>query len=409
MAGDSEVLIQPMFGGYDPDTYQQLHDVEPQPVLQDYASACPVRMLPTGELSYLGMSGIREIAQHDSSRSIPATDELLTSLGNERPLIPLQIDGDRHRDFRRILDPLFSPRKVAALEPAVRALANELIDSFVEGGSVDAYAEFCAILPATVFVRLMGIPESDIPHFMSFKNDLLRTDPSEGPEEAQARFVAAGKRCYGYFSQLLTEREASAEEHDDLIAWFMSAEVDGQRLTREDILDITYLLMIAGLDTVAASLSCFLSWLARHPEERQNIVAHPDMWPKVVEELLRFETPVPNTVRFAADDMEVDGRLIPKGTAIHLSWAAANLDPEAFPEPLTVNFDRPRSPHVTFASGAHRCLGSHLARMELVTALDAFHQRIPDYGITTGAKLKYEAFPVRLVSPLPLSWPTATS
>ena len=270
---------------------------------------------------------------------------------------------------------------------------------------MDLYAEILAILPATVFVRLMGIPESDIQYFMSFKNDLLRSDPEEAPEETGARLVAAGKRCYEYFNRVLDDREAAAEPGDDLIGWFMTAEVDGHRLTREDILDITYLLMIAGLDTVAASLSCFISWLARHPDERHKAVADPSMWPKVVEELLRFETPVPNTGRFASVDMEVNGFKIPAGTPLHMSWATANLDPEAFPDPLTVDFDRPTIPHVTFASGFHRCLGSHLARLELRTVLDEFHRLIPEYRIRPGADLHYEALPVRLANPLPLVWP----
>jgi cytochrome P450 len=408
MASEGAVTNQALLGGYDVEAYERLHEAEPQPFLQEYATECPVRNLPAGGLFYLGMRDVREVGQHESSRSIPVTDELVTNLGNERPLIPLQIDGELHRDYRRILDPLFSPRKVAVLEPAVRALANELIDNFIARGAADVYNEFCAILPATVFVRLMGIPESDIPYFMSFKNDLLRNEPGETPEKTQQRFVAAGKRCYGYFTRLLIERESSTEQHDDLIAWFMSAEVDGQRLTRDDILDVTYLLMIAGLDTVAASLSCFISWLARHPRERKEIVANPTMWPQVVEELLRYETPVPNTVRYAAEDMIVGGEQVAKGTVMHMSWAAANLDPEAFPHPLTVDFTRPRIPHVTFASGSHRCLGSHLARMELVTALDAFHKRIPDYDIAPGATLKYEAFPVRLVNPLPLVWSSSS-
>jgi cytochrome P450 len=403
MTQEAVVTNEMMLSGYDLQSFEALKVPEPQPFLQEFATTCPVRKLPSGDLFVLGMTTVRDVAQHDDVRSLPV-GALESTLGNERPLIPLQIDGEEHRDYRRILDPLFSPSKVAALQPAVRALCDELIDAFIERGSADLYGEFCAILPATVFVRLMGIPDKDLPYFMDFKNDLLRSDPAEPKEAAQARFVAAGKRCYAYFDALLTARAGSDEVHDDLIAWFMAAEVDGRRLSKENILDITYLLMIAGLDTVAASLSCFFSWLARHPDDRRKIVANPSMWPKVVEELLRFETPVPNTIRFAAEDFEVEGVMVPAGTSVHISWAAANLDPAVFANPLSVDFERGRIPHVTFASGPHRCLGSHLARMELTTALDQFHKRIPDYDIAAGQVLHYEALPVRLVDPLPLTW-----
>jgi len=391
--------------GYDLDTYRKLETMDIQPVLEALLTECPVRKVEDGGLMFLRMDDIRQIQRNPGTRSGRAAEHDESVLGNARPLIPLQIDGQLHTQYRKILDPLFTPKKVAPLEPAVRALTRELVDGFIDDGEADLYGQFCAILPATVFVRLMGIPESDIPYFIEFKNDLLRRDLTEAPEDTSARLVAAGKRCYEYFNRVVEEREAKGEPGDDLIGWFMTAEVDGHRLTREDILDITYLLMIAGLDTVAASLSCFFSWLARHPERRQQAVANPSMWPRVVEELLRFETPVPNTGRFAAADMEINGRHIPAGTALHMSWATANLDPEIFPNPLTVDFDRPTVPHVTFASGFHRCLGSHLARLELRTVLDEFHRLIPEYRIRPGSELHYEALPVRLVNPLPLAWP----
>jgi cytochrome P450 len=399
---DTEALNDGARIGFDLEAYHRLEAVEHQPFLEEYATECPVRSSPNGDLLFLRMDETLQIQRHPGV--VAMKPGVPSNLGNERPLIPLQIDGPLHTQYRKILDPLFSPRKVAPLEPAVRELADKLIDRFIDRGEADLYGEFCAILPATVFVRLMGIPESDISYFMSFKDDLLRSDPEEPAEMAYARFVAAGKRCYEYFSRILDEREKADDPGNDLIAWFLEAQVDGHRLTRENILDITYLLMIAGLDTVAASLSCFFSWLARHPEDRRHVVANPTMWPQVVEELLRFETPVPNSARFAIEDIEINGRKIPAGTQMSMSWAAANLDPAFFEDPLTVDFSRTSIPHVTFASGFHRCLGSHLARMELRTALDQFHRRIPDYQIRPGTELHYEALPVRLVNPLPIVW-----
>jgi cytochrome P450 len=394
----SEIVSQ----GFDLEAHHRLETADHQPFLQEYATECPVRHSPDGGLIFLRMAEIREIGRNPVATEILSTED--SPLGNVRPLIPLQLDGPIHTQYRKILDPLFTPRKMAPLESVIRTLADDLIDQFIDRREADLYGEFCAILPATIFVRLMGIPEGDIDYFMAFKDDLLRGDPEEAPEETQKRCAAAGARCYEYFNRVLDDREAAGGSNDDLIGAFINAEVDGHRLTREDILDITYLLMIAGLDTVAATLSCMISWLARHPDERQRVIDDPTMWPQVVEELLRWETPVPNGLRFASADMEVNGRKIPYGTRMHLAYGAGNLDPEVFPDPMSVKFDRAQIPHATFATGFHRCLGSHLARMELRTALDQFHRRIPDYRIRPGAELHYEALPVRLVSPLPLVW-----
>jgi len=169
-------------------------------------------------------------------------------------------------------------------------------------------------------------------------------------------------------------------------------------------LDICYLLMIAGLDTVAASLSCIIAWLARHPEERQRVVADPAMWPDAIEELMRWETPVPVASRTPTEDMRFGDEIIAAGTHVTVLWAAANLDPEKFDNPMTVDLTRRPNAHYSFAGGFHRCLGSHLARMELRSALDQFHRRIPDYRIQPGVELTYEAIPVRLARPLPLVW-----
>jgi cytochrome P450 len=144
-------------------------------------------------------------------------------------------------------------------------------------GSQAIYDEFCAILPSTIFLRLMGIPLDHLDYFLQNTDDLLRDIPGETINQREARYKAAGARCSDYFNRVLDERETSGTPDDDLLGRFMAAEVDGHSLTRENILDICFLLMIAGLDTGAASLSCIIAWLARHPEERRRVVADPDM------------------------------------------------------------------------------------------------------------------------------------
>ncbi|WP_082958296.1 cytochrome P450 [Mycobacterium alsense] len=377
----------------------QLAVAEPQQV---YAAIASTPILVVNGAHVVGAA--RSVDTLTRSHHVRGSGSIGNTQSAERPLIPLDIDRPEHTKYRKLLDPIFAAKVIAPLEADVRALADELIDTFIERGHADIYDEFCAILPSTIFLRLMGIPLSELDYFLRNKDDLLRDLDGETFAQREARYKAAGKRCYEYFNRVLDERQANGVPGDDLLGRFLTAEVDGHSLTRENILDICFLLMIAGLDTVAASLSCILSWLARHPEERRRVVANPEMWPDAIEELMRWETPVPVGIRTPTMDMQVGDSVVASGTHVTVLWAAANLDPEKFKDPLTVDLTRRPNPHYSFASGFHRCLGSHLARMELRAALDQFHRRIPDYEISPGAELKYESMPVRLARPLPLSW-----
>ena len=393
----------------------QADTIVSQSVGEDFAAALAV---PEPQQVYAGI-GSCPILSIDGNHIVGAAKsvDILTrshhvrgsgAVGNtqsaERPLIPLDIDRPEHTKYRKLLDPIFAAKVIAPLETDVRALADELVDAFIDRGHADIYDEFCAILPSTIFLRLMGIPLDHLDYFLKNKDDLLRDVKGETVDQREARYKAAGARCYSYFNGVLDERDASGTPGDDLLGRFITAEVDGHSLTRENILDICFLLMIAGLDTVAASLSCIIAWLARHPEERRRVVANPDMWPDAIEELMRWETPVPMGSRTPTVDTQIGDTVVEAGTQVAVLWASANLDPKKFKDPLTVDLSRRPNPHYSFASGFHRCLGSHLARMELRAALDQFHQRIPDYELTPGAELKYEALPVRLARPLPLSW-----
>lgn len=375
---------------------------EPQAVYAALTEV-PIVTLPVGGYVVGAASSVDALARGSHVRGSGAIGN---TGGAERPLIPLDIDRPEHTKYRKLLDPIFAARVIAPLETDVRALADELIDSFIADGQADLYERFCAILPSTIFLRLMGIPISELNYFLDFKNDLLRDNPGETVAGRDARVKAAAKRCYSYFNAVLDEREASGVPGDDLLGRFLTAEVEGHRLTRENILDICYLLMIAGLDTVAASLSCIIAWFARHPEERRRVVADPAMWPDAIEELMRWETPVPGATRTPTIDMQFGEQTVKAGTAVNVLWASANLDPGKFKDPMTVDLTRRPNAHYSFAGGFHRCLGSHLARMELRSALDQFHKRIPEYRIPAGVELTFEAMPVRLARPLLLEWDT---
>jgi cytochrome P450 len=222
-----------------------------------------------------------------------------------------------------------------------------------------------------------------------------------GHPDALAYQKEMAASIYDYFNRILDVREQ--DPRDDLLSQFLSTEVEGDRLSREDILDICFLFLIAGLDTVSASLDCFFRYLAEHPEKRQMLVADDAVVPSVVEELLRWETPVVGVPRIATQDVVVGDCPISKGEHVTALIGSANTDEAEYPDADDVRWDRDANRHLAFGGGIHRCLGSHLARVELRVALREWHARIPDYRIKPGVDLNFtpgirsvDSFPMML-------------
>ena len=359
----------------------------------------------------LRMDGLVMISRHDDVMHALRHPELFSSnmdaidIGNIRPLIPLQIDPPDHVKFRRLLDPLFSPKEVAKLEPEVRRLVNELIDDFEASGECEFSDQFAIPLPCTVFLALLGLPLDDLDLFLRFKNAIIRPGGSDG-DEARSIQRAAGQEIYAYFQSVVDARRA--EPRDDLISGFIAAEVDGTRLSDNDILDICYLFLLAGLDTVTASLTCAVAYLARHPDRRDAITADLALVPAAVEELLRWESIVPGVPRVAMNDVEISGETVRAGESVMCMIGAANIDPSEFPDADVVDLERTANRHLAFGGGLHRCLGSHLARLEMRVALEELHRRLPDYAIKAGETPRY-TMGIRAVEYLPLVFAPVTA
>jgi cytochrome P450 len=330
-------------------------------------------------------------------------------LGNVRPLIPLNIDPPKHSKYRRILDPLFSPKQMDLLEDDVTARANGFIDRFIDNGSCNFTEDFAELFPSAVFIGLMGLPWEELDTLISLRNGILHShkiDPRAATDPIIRMEVmnATGQRIYDYFGLQLETRLQNPT--NDILTHFNTAEVNGEKMSREEILDLCFLFLIAGLDTVSDSLTCMFAFLATHPEHRQRIVDDPSIIPSAVEELLRWESPVPYGVpRVATQDVELpNGAKLSKGTAVLVSYGGANIDPSEFPDGTIVDFDREVNRHIAFGGGVHRCLGSHLARRELRVALAEWHRRIPNYGLAVGhEELEYPPG-LRHVKDLTLAW-----
>jgi cytochrome P450 len=244
-------------------------------------------------------------------------------IGNVRPLIPLSVDPPDHVKYRRLLDPLFDPKAVAPIEPEVRGLVTDLIDQFIDKGEVELNSAFAIPLPCTVFLRMIGLPLEELDLFLGFKDNIIRP-PGRTLEEQNEVRAATGQQIYAHFNKVLDQREV--EPRDDLLSRFLQAEVDGHRLTRDNILDICFLFLLAGLDTVTATLGCSMAYLARHPDHQRALVDDPSLIPGAIEELLRWETPVPGIMRTLAEDTVIGGEALRAGEQVTCLIGSANLD-----------------------------------------------------------------------------------
>jgi len=360
--------------------------------------------MPVMTVEHEMMTGT-SVALHDDVMHVLQNPDVFSSLGAAeigqiRPLIPLEIDPPEHLKYRKLLDPLFSPRRVAELESSTRALVNPLIDAVIDDGECNFPRALAEPLPSQVFLTMFGLPVERTAEFIELKDGIIRP-PVQDIEAQRAFREETGRRIYAVLQEAIDEKKANPA--DDFISQFLDAEVDGHRLTEDDVLDIGYLFFLAGLDTVTASLDCMLTHLGQNPADRDRLVDDPSLVPAAVEELLRWESPVAGVIRVATQDTELSGCPIHAGDKVSVNLGSANTDERFWSEADQVDFDREINKHIAFGAGVHRCLGSHLARMELRVALEEWHRRIPEYEVKPGTTPQY-SMGLRSVDNLELVW-----
>ncbi|MEE2768862.1 MAG: cytochrome P450 [Actinomycetota bacterium] len=385
--GDPESNRNPQRG------YKMLRDVSPVVTISG--------VIPSRENADAHLVG-----RHADVLSVLRNPEVFSSrfdavhIGQVRPLIPLQIDPPDHSKYRKLLDPLFAPRRIALLEDRTRSLVAGLVDRVVEDGECNFHDAVAEPLPSTVFLELLGLPVSRAAEFLALKDGIIRPE-AETPEQRSEIVDATGAQIYAVLEEVVEQRLAAPQ--DDFISSFLSAEVDGHQLTSEEVIDICYLFFLAGLDTVTASLDCMMARLAQNPGERRRLVDDPEIISLAVEEMLRWETPVTSVVRVTTQETELSGCPIGANEVVSVMIGSANTDERAWDNPDLVDADRQVNKHLAFGGGVHRCLGSHLARMELRVTLEEWHARIPDYHIPDGVELDYSPS-LRQIANLPLAW-----
>jgi cytochrome P450 len=343
-----------------------------------------------------GATGTWFFTQADDIRVALQHPDLFSSqVGGDAnvPMIPIFLDPPDHTKYRRLLNPLFAPGVVAAMEDGIRSRICGIVDDLADKGSCDFVADVGIQFPTRVFTAWIGLPEEETEKFVDLVGALIH-----GSQDEQRRLTAM-MDAFAVLNQLITDKRENPA--DDLMSEIIALELDGRQLTDDELLRIAFLLFLAGLDTVAAALSFSFWHLAQTPEDRTAISTGDVPAAQAVEELLRRHSFV-NLPRLVSQDTEFAGVELKKGDAVVLSLPMASRDPADYDDPTAVHLERGTKRHFAFGLGPHLCLGNHLARVEMRIALEEWHARIPDYELD-GAVGGY-AGTVMGVTTLPLRW-----
>ena len=317
--------------------------------------------------------------------------------------IPTMENGAEHRKYRAVLNPQFSPRVVASLEESVRADCIDLIESLKVKGSVDLVEGFAMVFPTKVFLQIVDLPAEHTDKFVGWVEDVFAGLGNPAGEEAMNAAFASIRE---YFTTFMQEWRANPRDPEtDFFGRLLESDIGDRSITDEEFLNMSLVLLLAGLDTVKSQLGYMFFHLATHPEDRERIVNEPELAANAVEEFLRAFAIVMDG-RKLAQDVEFHGCPMKKGDMVMLTLAAASRDTTAFDHAEVVDFDRKAVTHFSFGSGPHRCLGSHLARLELRIVLEEWHKRIPVYELDPSVDLStiVETGPQLGLSSLPLVW-----
>jgi cytochrome P450 len=373
---------------------------DPYPIQDELRQRCPIAhtdrfgggWLPT---RYEDVAAIAYDTDRFSSRSI--------IMGNFRPPAdiapvggspPISSDPPFHHDARKLLLAAFTKSAVSRLEPATRSFCHSLIDAFEGQDVVDAARDYAQHIPIRVIADMLGFPQEDGPRFRGFVETTL-----EGinlpPEERIARMSL----LFDYLLEQIHDHLDNPRE--DLTTFLIDAELYGRKLEADHVAGTMALLLIAGIDTTWSAIGASLWHLARTPQDRERLIAEPSLLPTAMEEFLRAYAPV-TMARLVKDDMRWHGVDMKAEDWILLSFPAANRDPAQFDHAGEVVIDREINRHAAFGLGIHRCVGSHLARMELRVALDVWLERIRQFTLDNPSGVTWSAGQIRGPRTLPL-------
>lgn len=348
---------------------------DPFPIWDQLRTQCPIARTERFQGAYLptryeDVKAIAYDTEHFSSRRVIVRDEYTD---HPLPTPPITSDPPDHKPDKRAMLPFFTPKEMAKLEPQARATCNELIDGFIADGHVDAAQRYTRHIPVRVIAHMLGVDTKHGDQFIQWIHETL-----ELGIRSNDIFMKAMMEMTQFFMGEIAKREGVPS--DDLIGAMMRAETNGEPWSEDRIVGALRLLMVAGIDTTWSGIGASLWHLATHPDDRARLVAQPELIPTAVEEFLRAYSPV-TMARQITKDTEINGCPMHADAMVLLSFPAANRDPEMFEDADKVIIDRMPNRHSAFGLGIHRCVGSNLARMEMIVAIEEWLKRIPEFAL----------------------------
>ena len=307
---------------------------------------------------------------------------------------PISSDPPFHHDARRLLLPAFAPKAIEPMEKDIRELCRSLLAEMGDAEVIDAAVQYAQHIPVTVIAQMLGFPLEDADVFRGFVHDVL-----EGINvEPELRMAAFG-RLDAYLQVQIDEHVDHPRV--DLTSYLLATTIFGQPLSPEHVRGTIVLLLIAGIDTTWSAIGSSLLHLATHPQDRERLVAEPQLISTAIEEFLRAYAPV-TMARLVKQDVEIGGCPMKVDDWVLLAFPAANVDPAAFDRADEVVIDRAENRHVAFGLGIHRCLGSNLARLELRVAVEEFLSRFPVFGLAAPDGVEWSVGQIRGPRRLPI-------
>lgn len=373
---------------------------DPYPIYSELRDECPVAHSDRyGGMAVLTTRADIDAAVHDT-QTFTSRRVFISEVPTDRRgliLPPINLDPPDHTDRRRALLPYFTPSSMDAWEQPIREICDELLAELDGRTECDAAVDYSQEVPGRLTALMLGVPVEDAPQFRDWIHDLLELGPSDPELSKRTTDIVLD-----YMQKLVERRRAENHEGRDLVAYLFSQELDGELVSDQEAAHMLFLLMLAGIDTTWSAIGFSLLHIGANPADRDRLVAEPELIPTAVEEFLRAFSPV-NVARIATTDTEISGCPVNKGDWTLLAFGSANRDPEVFEDAEDIVIDRAVNRHAAFGLGVHRCLGSNLARMEMVIAIEAWLEKFPKFAVSDVDAVTYAGGVVRGPRSIPVT------
>ncbi len=345
------------------------------------------------------LRGFRDVEVYSSAYGVSVDDDAFHENAH-RTMSFLALDPPRHTRMRGLVSRAFTPRRVSELEPRIREIAVGHLEAVADQGQCDLIADFAGKFPMDVISELLGVPTEDRAELRTWADEMVhREDGQVGMPEAA---VAAGLHSIQYFQRMLAERRV--QSRDDLLGALLVAEIDGDRLSDDEIVGFLVLMIVAGNETTTKLIGNALYWMGRHPDQRARVEADPALIPNWVEETLRYDNSTQALARRAARDVPLHGQTIREGDKVVLLVGSANRDPRVFEDPDRFDLERDTRRGLHFGQGTHFCLGASLARLEGRVALEEIQRRLPAWQVREEGAARVHSVNVRGFARLPIAF-----